>query len=199
MTNENTGSQHGDGSLNVGVGDFRGATINVGGGKRSEGGEPRFTLEQLAVRRIAALGGASIKAERLSVFGIVTGLASLLGLYFTLYSPFAKQKYASWGSLFFFSMVIGAISWVLVVALRRRRFEPVSRRHFVELGAKGRIHLSTFAATCPWCHSHMNLRSVGPREGPRHNEFVCERNPTQHRILLDPTMLPEIDEERCEA
>jgi hypothetical protein len=40
----------------------------------------------------------------------------------------------------------------------------------------------------------MHLRHVGPKEGPRSDHFICERNPRQHVIDLDPTLLPDIEE-----
>ena len=73
MSRDNNGSQKGDNSVNVGVGDFRGANVNIGGG-----GRPTFTPEQMQIQRHLALGGRSVKSESLSVFGIVTGVASLI-------------------------------------------------------------------------------------------------------------------------
>ncbi|MFA8370870.1 hypothetical protein [Burkholderia thailandensis] len=190
MDGDNNGSQSGSGSLNVGVGDFRGATINVG-----PRGQPVFTPEQMAIRRHFALGGSSVKAETLSVFGVVTGIVSIVGLYFTLFQPFAQPQRSSWSTLFMFSFGLASISIVVALALRRRRFEPfLFRKYYLEAGTNDGIYLSSFTATCPWCGSKMHLRNVGPKEGPRHDRFICERNPRQHTINLDPTLLPEIDE-----
>ncbi|MCL4665539.1 hypothetical protein [Burkholderia pseudomallei] len=190
MNGENNGSQSGNGSLNVGVGDFRGATVNVGAS-----GRPIFTPEQMAIRRHLALGGASVKAETLSVFGVVTGVVSIVGLYFTLFQPFAQPQHSSWSTLFMFSFGLASFSLVVALALRRRRFEPfLFRKYYLEAGTNDGIYLSSFTATCPWCGSKMNLRNIGAKNGPRYDRFVCERNPRQHTINLDPTALPEIEE-----
>ena len=190
MSNDNYGSQDGDNSLNVGVGDFRGANVNIGGN-----GKPIFTPEQLQIRRHPALGGRSLKSENLSVFGIVTGVASVIGLYFTVFQAFPQPKNSSWTVLFMFSLAIGAFSFVLAAVLRRRRFENLFfRKYYVEAGNLDGLYLSSFTAVCPWCSSKMNLRNIGPKDGPRDDQFVCERNPRQHTIDLDPTALSEIDE-----
>lgn len=190
MAHDNNGSQSGDGSLNVGVGDFRGATVNVGGAQR-----PTFTPQQMAIERHPALGGAAVKTETLNVFGVVTGVASLIGLYFTLFQPFAQPQHSSWSMLFVFAFGLAGFSLVVGAVLRRRRFEPfLFRKYYLEAGTEGGIYLSSFSATCPWCRSRMSLRNVGPKNGPRYDRFVCERNPRQHVIDLDPTLLPEIVE-----
>jgi hypothetical protein len=128
------------------------------------------------------------------VFGVLTGIASLLGLYFTLFQAFPHSKYASWSSLFLFSLIIAVIFVIISPVLRRRKFEHFSGKYYLEISTKGRVHLNSFTAICPWCGSKMNLCNVGPKDGPRDDLFVCERNPRQHTILLDPTLLPDIDD-----
>ena len=188
---DNHGSQSGDGSINVGVGDFRGANVNVGGG-----GKPTFTPEQLDVKRHPALGGRSVKSENLSTFGIVTGIASLIGLYLTLFQAFPQPKHSSWSTLFLFSLAIATTSFLISRVLKIRKFESfLFRKYYLESGTQGGVYLNRFTAVCPWCGSRMNLRNVGPKDGPRDDMFICERNPKQHTILLDPTALPEIEEQ----
>ena len=190
MSHDNRGSQSGDGSINVGAGDFRGANINVGGN-----GKPTFTPEQMHIVRHPALGGRSVKSESLNIFGIVTGVASVIGLYFTLFQAFPQPRYSSWSNLFMFSFAIGVFSFVIPAVLRRRKFEHfLFRKYYLEVGTQGRFYLNKFTATCPWCGSKMNLRNVGPKGGPCDDMFICERNPKQHTILLDPTVLAEIEE-----
>ena len=190
MSHDNHGSQSGDGSINVGVGDFRGANVNVGGN-----GKPTFSPEQMRIVRHPTLGGRSVKSEGLNIFGIVTGVASVIGLYFTLFQAFPQPKYSSLSSLFMFSFAIAAFSFVIAAVLRRRKFEHfLFRKYYLEAGTQGGLYLNKFTATCPWCGSKMNLRNVGPKDGPRDDLFICERNPKQHTILLDPTVLPEIEE-----
>ncbi|HET6420928.1 MAG TPA: hypothetical protein VFG19_12260 [Geobacteraceae bacterium] len=190
MSHDNHGSQSGDGSINVGVGDFRGANVNVGGD-----GKPTFTPEQMGIIRHPVLNGCSIKSESLNTFGIVTGLASVIGLYFTLFQ-FPQPQYSSWSALFLFSFAIAVTSFLISVVLKKRKFEHFFfRKYYLEAGTQGGIYLNRFTAICPWCGSKMNLRNIGPKYGPRNDLFICERNPKQHTILLDPTVLPEIEEQ----
>lgn len=190
MPHDNHGSQSGDNSLNVGVGDFRGANVNVGGN-----GRPTFTPEQMEIRRHQAFGGHSVRSESLSTFGIVTGIASVAGLYFTLFQAFPQSKYASWSTAFMFLFGIAAFSILVAAVIRKRKFEHfLFRKYYIEAGNRNGLYLSSFTATCPWCQSKMNLRNVGPKDGPRYDRFICERNPRQHTIDLDPTVLSEIEE-----
>lgn len=191
MPHDNYGSQNGDNSLNVGVGDFRGANVNITGA-----GRPTFTPEQLVIERHQKLGGRIVKSQNLSVFGVVTGVASIIGLYFTLFQAFPQSKYSSWPTLFLFSFGLAIFCVVVAVVLRRKKFEHILfRKYYLEAGTQGGLYLSSFTATCPWCSSKMNLRNVGPKDGPRDDQFICERNPRQHTIDLDPTLLSEIYEQ----
>jgi hypothetical protein len=190
MEQNNSGSQDGDNSLNVGIGDFRGAHVNIG-----SNGRPVFTPEEMQIIRHPSLGGRSVKGENVSAFGIVTGIGSLIGLYFTLFQAFPSGKSSSWASLFVFFFGIAIISIALSAVLRRRKFERfLFGKYYLERGSKGGIHLSRFTASCPWCGSKMFLRMVGPKDGPREDHFICERNSQQHTIELDPTILTEIKE-----
>jgi hypothetical protein len=188
LSQDNHGSQNGDNSLNVGVGDFRGANVNINHNDR-----PTFTPEQLNIQRHPAFGGRHLKSERVTAFGLVTGLASLVGLYLNFF-PF-PGKQGSWSTLFMFSFIVAVIMVVTAAVLRRRKFEHLfGAGHYLESGNRGGLYVNRFTATCPWCCSKMHLRHVGPKEGPRDDLFVCERNPRQHTIDLDPTVLPDIEE-----
>lgn len=188
MPNDNHGSQSGDSSLNVGVGDFRGANVSI-----NQNDRPTFTPEQMDIQRHPAFGGRGLRSERVSVFGYITGIASLIGLYVSLFQP-VTGWHSSWASLFMFSFIIGLMAVVFSAVLRRRRFDHFfGSRHYIEMGVNGRLYVNRFTATCPWCGSRMHLRHVGPKEGPRDDLFICDRNPRQHTITLDPTVLPEID------
>lgn len=188
MAHNNHGSQSGDGSINVGVGDFRGAHVNVGGN-----GRPTFSPEQVGITRHPALGGRSVKGE--SLFGIITGIASIAGLFFALLQEFSQQKYLLWSILFLVFFSIAAVSLFIFKDLKRRKFGHfLFRKYYLEYGTKGGVYLNSFTATCPWCCSRMNLQNIGPTNGPRVDMFICERNPKHHTILLDPTVLSEIEE-----
>jgi hypothetical protein len=188
LSHDNHGSQSGDGSINVGVGDFRGANVNVGGN-----GKPTFSPEQMGITRHPAFGGRSVKSESLGTFGVVTGIASLVGLYLTLF-PFPQLS--SWSTLFVFAGAIAAASFLISAVLKTRKFDHfLFRKYYLEYGTKGGVYLNSFTAICPWCRSRMSLQNIGPQNGPRDDMFICERNPRQHTILLDPTVLSEIEEQ----
>jgi len=190
LSKYNHGSQSGNDSINVGIGDFRGSSINIGGT-----GRPTINPEKMRIVRHPALGGRSLKSGSLTTFGVITGIASLAGLYLTLFQAFPQPKYSSWSALFLFLLAIAVMSVVISVVLNRRKFEYLSlRKYYLESGTRGGIYLNRFTATCPWCGAKMNLRNVGPKNGPRDDMFICERNPRQHTVILDPTVLPEMEE-----
>lgn len=186
MHNHNSGNQYGDGSINVGVGDFRGANVNV-----DSGVDRNYKAEEIEVTRHNVLGNGRVTTSDVGIFGYITGAASVVGLYFTLFQGFPSPKYASWSTLFLFSFAIAASSLMASVLLRRQKFVHFFfRRFYLEEGTSEGVYLSRFTATCPWCRSRMNLRNIGPSKGYRADFFLCERNPEQHRIHLDPTALP---------
>uniref|UniRef100_A0A7C1X0I6 Uncharacterized protein n=1 Tax=Pseudomonas graminis TaxID=158627 RepID=A0A7C1X0I6_9PSED len=189
MSNDNHGTQSGDNSLNVGVGDFRGANVNISHNER-----PTFTPEQLRIERHPALGGLSVDSKNVSVFGYITGAGTMIGLYFTLYRPpFGEQS--SWSTFFMFLFIVAVTAVVMSAVLRRRKFEHFfGSRHYLEISQAGRLRVNRLTAQCPWCGSLMHLRRVGPTEGPRDDKFICVRNPAQHTVQLDPTVLPDIED-----
>jgi len=72
-------------------------------------------------------------------------------------------------------------------------FNMLFRRFYVEASPNDDVYITSFTATCPWCGTKMNLRNVGPAKGRRNDVFVCERNPEQHTISLDPTILTDLN------
>lgn len=189
LPNNNHGDQSGDNSLNVGVGDFRGANVNISHNERST-----FTPEQLHIKRHSAFGGRSVDSSNVSVFGGITGVASLIGLYFTLFQPPLGGQ-SSWSTFFMFSFIVAVMAVAMSAVLRRRKFEHFfGSRHYIEISQAGRLRVNRLTAQCPWCGSLMHLRRVGPKEGARDDQFICVRNPAQHTIQLDPTVLPDIED-----
>jgi hypothetical protein len=167
LPNDNHGDQSGDNSLNVGVGDFRGANVNISHNERP---------------------------SNVSIFGYITGAASLIGLYFTLFQPPLGGQ-SSWSTFFMFSFVVAVMAVAMSAVLRRRKFDHFfGSRHYLEMSQTGRLAVNRLTAQCPWCGSLMHLRHVGPKDGPREDLFLCERNPRQHTIQLDPTALPELED-----
>ncbi|MHA7834039.1 MAG: hypothetical protein ACX94A_06110 [Algiphilus sp.] len=191
--NKNSGSQSGDGSINVGGSDLRGAQLHVG--DNYTGGKPQFTPEELNLQRKLVIEKRLIKRESLSLFGWTSGLASIGGLYFAMF-PFGDPTLPA-GFHFVFLIMMG-LGWSAVLAskfLKQARFIPfLFRRFYLELGTRDGVFLSRFVGTCPWCGSSMKLRNLGPKNGPRDDILVCQRNPKQHTVLLDPTLSPDIEE-----
>ena len=189
LSNDNHGTQRGDNSLNVGVGDFRGANVNISHNER-----PTFTPEQLHIERHPAFGGRSLDSNNVSVFGYITGIASLIGLYFTLFQPPLGGQ-SSWSTLFMFSFIVAVMAVGMSAVLRRHKFQHFfGSRHYLEISNTGRLRVNRLTAQCPWCGSLMHLRRVGPKEGPRDDQLICVRNPAQHTVQLDPTVLPDIED-----
>lgn len=194
MLKDNHGSQQGNGSINIGTGDFRNANLNV-----NPGNSPTFTPEDMGIRRHRKFRNPIVtipKSQNLNVFAIVTGLASFIGLYFTLFTP--RSMHSSWSTFFCFVFAISIIFLFFIMlakSLKQRRFMNFfSRKYYLEMGSKGGIYLTSFTAKCPWCNSKMNLRSVEIAEKLYQDWFICERNSKQHTVELDPTILTEIIE-----
>ena len=194
MSQDNHGFQQGNNSINIGTGNFRNANINV-----NTGDEFSFTSEQIKIKRYRKFKNPIFKIEKpqnLDIFAIVTGLASLVGLYFTLFTPLSVPS--SWSTFFYFIFAICWLSYFLVIiakVVKQRKFTYFfNRKYYLEMGSEGGVYLTSFAAVCPWCDSRMNLRTVKILENLREDIFICERNPKQHNIELDPTTLPDIVE-----
>lgn len=191
---DNSNHQSGDRSLNVGHGDFRHANIHVGDNNYEK---PNFTPEQLGVERKIILGGRLVHRESLNTFGVVSGLASIVGLYFTLFPASQSPTMSSLYSLFLFLFALAGLSLTTAYLLKKQRFGHfIFRRIYLEAGSSDGVYLTKLFATCPWCSSKMKLMNNGPKNGPRDDVFICERNPKQHRVLLDPTVLEAINEKQ---
>jgi hypothetical protein len=90
---------------------------------------------------------------------------------------------------------LGMTSLAIAGAMKNKKFEPfLFRRFYIEASRSGRVYVSSFTAVCPWCASRMRLWNVGPKAGPRDDLFICTRNSRQHTVLLDPTVLPEVED-----
>jgi hypothetical protein len=192
MENDNHGSQSGNGSINVGNGDFRNANIQIG--NQNNQYNQSFTAQQIQVERKLLLGGASVQRENLSVFSYVSGLTGIAGLYFTIYSPSRQPHYASWSTAFYFLLAIGVLSWILSMVLKRKSFTYLMvGTIYAEEAPNGRVYLTKLKAVCPWCGSKMTLRHYAPKDATPRDIFFCERNPIQHNITCDHTFLPAVD------
>ena len=133
----------------------------------------------------------------LDLFGIVTGTASLLGLAVSLWQVFQQPTFQNGSYLPFFTMLlVPPALWMCIrFDLMKSRFMNFVLRHtYLELGSRGRVHLTCFTAVCPLCDSRMRLRTVGPPRGTQFDRFICERNSRHHVFELDPTALSDVDD-----
>lgn len=189
----NFGNQGGNNSVNVGQGDFKGANVHVGNIVTSE--QKNYTPESTKLARHLVFEKRLVKREVLSVFSILTGLSSLVGLYFSLFPFMNPALEGHWSFLFLFALGVSGSAFLISIFLKRHHFIPfLFRRFYLELSNGGGVYLTKISATCPLCGSKMNLRNVGLPKGPRDDVLICSKNPSQHRILFDPTVLEEIRE-----
>lgn len=122
--------------------------------------------------------------QRLGMWG---SLASIVGLFL----PFLTGIF-SFQPLVVLSVAIFGSMLVLSVAISRRKFEHLSGLKNFEISSSGKIYITKITGECPWCGSQMHLRMVGPKDHKEHL-LMCTRNPSQHRIIFDPTALPDIE------
>lgn len=191
--NDNYGDQRGNSSLNVGQGNFKDANVHVGDVVNNA--EHKYTPENTGLSRHLVIQNKILKRETLSTFSIISGLASIVGLYFSLFPFMNPTLKGNWSFLFIFILVVSTSAFLTSLFLKRHRFISfLFRRYYLELADNNGIFLTKISATCPMCSAKMNLRNIGPEKGYREDVLICSRNPNQHRIVLDPTVLPDIQE-----
>ena len=193
MISNNFGSQSGDNSTNVGILNFSECGFVHGGGP---GGMPLIPPERLSIKRHRVFPRCAIPIRHLSLFGAMTGTVGLLGSVVGIWQ-FLNQPFGHAG-IFPVFLVLLCLSVVFLgnaAVLKRLRFgHLLFGRFYLEVGSRGGVHVTRFSATCPICGSAMQLRNVGPPKGPRDDMFICERNPRDHAIEVDPTALSDVDE-----
>ncbi|WP_175047978.1 hypothetical protein [Duganella vulcania] len=155
-------------------------------------GKPTFTVEQMRIVRHPVLAGKRIPRRHLARAGGWATFAGIAALLCTILPSFSR-KFSNWSPAAVFLFGGGLILLMLSEVLKRRKFEHILLgKYYLELSVNDALCLHRLTATCPWCQSGMQLLHLGPKDGPKDDIFVCERNAKQHTILLDPTMLPEI-------
>ena len=129
-------------------------------------------------------------SNRSSIFKLGTwgSIASIIGLglpYFTSlnYLP----------HLFFIGLGISMSLLMLATVLKRFKFTHFQGLKNLENGTKDGVYVTKITCDCPWCGSEMKLRLIGSKNN-KENMLLCIRNPSQHRIIFDPTALPDIEE-----
>ncbi len=195
MGSNNLGSQSGDNSMNVGIGDFRGCAFVLGAGR---GGVALVPPESLSIVRHTVFPGRAIPIRHLGLFGAVSTtvglIGAVIGIWQFLNQPFGHAVIVPI-FLILFGLAVGFLGDVAV--LKRLRFGNfLFARLYLEVGSRGRVHVTRFSGTCAYCGSAMRLRNVGPPQGPRDDMLICERNPKDHGIEFDPTALSDVDGER---
>lgn len=155
-------------------------------------GQQIFSVDDIAVQRHPAVWGQNISRSTLSHVGGWTTFTGIVALLFTLLPSFFG-KHSNWTFAAMMLFCVGMTFLVISAALKRRKFEYLLLgRYYLELSVDDNLHINQLTATCPWCTSQMNLRHVGPKDGPKDDIFICQRNFKQHTILLDHTVLPEL-------
>jgi len=184
----NNGDQSDNSGFTVGAGDFRGANLSF-----NNNGKPIFDWDDLNVR--SHVVRKIPDRSSLAVLGAIGSAASIIGLATTVVktdiSPLAVIMPALIVILF------SIIPVVMSSALRHRRFEPFfGRSLFLQADGDSDVYVTKLYADCPWCRNHgrsarMRLKNVNPKNTERYDLLVCERNPRQHTIEFDPTMLSD--------
>jgi len=68
----------------------------------------------------------------------------------------------------------------------------------LEKDNRNRIYRTGITGTCGLCqnrHSTVRLSGFGPGGNNQPTMIICNRNPQQHRLVFDPTVLPEIEDD----
>jgi len=123
---------------------------------------------------------------KLGTWGSIASIVALALPYFTSlnYLP----------HLFFIGLGVSMSLLMLTAVLKKLKFTHFQGLKNLENGNKDGVYVTRITCDCPWCtDSEMKLRLVGPKDNKEHL-LLCERNPSQHRIIFDPTVLPDIEE-----
>lgn len=129
-------------------------------------------------------------ANRSSILKLGTwgSLASIIGFLLPYFTSLSYLPH-----LFILGLGVSLTFVMLSFTLKRFRFTHFWGLNNLEAGTKDGIYLSKITCDCPWCKSEMKLCIVGPKNYKKHT-FLCQRNPSQHRIIFDSTVLPDINE-----
>jgi hypothetical protein len=114
-------------------------------------------------------------------------IASIVGLFV----PFLTGNFL-FQPIVLLMLAIFAPMLLLSLVISRRKFEHFNGLKNFEISNSGKIFVTKITGDCPWCGSEMHLRMVGPKEHKQHL-LMCTRNPSQHRIIFDPTALSDIE------
>jgi hypothetical protein len=183
MSTNAPSTQHGDRSINVGRADFRGANVHVGD---SYSNPPQITLARTQPTRVLrwSLG----RKSQLGLFSLLGTVASIVGLYFTLFPLFSSHKQVWLAPPVMAVFLAGVAAVFLYLDLGKRKFISLGRLLCLELSSKDRVFVTRLTGTCPWCGSRMDLGCAG-----RLHWLVCRRNPAMHVVPLDSTELPPVE------
>ncbi|CDH04950.1 conserved hypothetical protein [Xenorhabdus bovienii str. oregonense] len=181
----------GDNSFNVISSEIKDNNIHIGNNySDSNNIDPSIlNIQRSSVKLFWSEQGKLAKRSTFLKLGTWGSIASLIGLIlpFLTGNPLTHFM-AIIALLIFFPMFLIGIS------IARSKFMPLLGLKNLEIGTKGNIYVTKITCDCPWCKSEMKLRMVGSKNHKEHL-LLCSRNPSQHKIIFDPTVLPEIEEE----
>ncbi|WP_281213454.1 hypothetical protein [Shewanella insulae] len=130
--------------------------------------------------------GSLAKRSTFQKLGTWGSIASIIGVFL----PFMTGNLLL-QPLVFLMLAIFVPMLMLSLIISSRKFEHFSGLKNFEISNSGKIFITKITGDCPWCGSKMHLRMVGPK-GYKQHLLMCNRNPSQHRIIFDPTALSDI-------
>jgi hypothetical protein len=129
--------------------------------------------------------GNSSSIFKLGTWGSLASIVSLL------LPDFTSLNYPSfWGLL---GLCLSALLVIFAEMLNEQRFKHFLGLKNLEVGTGNGIYLTEITCDCPWCEAQMKLGKVGS-DYDGELLLVCKRNSRQHRIIFDPTIMPNIEE-----
>lgn len=153
-----------------------------------------FDAEELAIKRHPVLQGRSLSIATLKKLGAIAYGIAIVGL-IALNTKMAASSSALIVLLpmTLVSFGVGMVALETSSKVEKSRFTHLLlRRCYLEATQTNQLHLNRLSATCPWCGTSMTLLHTRFQDRSTSDDFVCERNPEQHTIRLDPTGLPEL-------
>ena len=181
--------ESGDSSINTIGSDITNSAIHIGNNYNNSNNIDPTTLniKRHFINLPWIQKGKIAKQSVMLKLGTWGSIASILGLFL----PFENRAYISF--LFMVVFVPSIIFFGISLFLKKFRFMYLFGLNNLEAGTKDGIYLTKITCDCPWCGTEMKLMMIGPR-GNREHVLLCERNPRQHRIEFDATVLSDIEE-----
>ncbi|KMJ45127.1 hypothetical protein AB204_10535 [Xenorhabdus khoisanae] len=180
----------GDNSFNALNSEIKDNVIHVGDSYTNSNNIDPSTLniQRSFVKLPWSKEGKLAKRSTFLKLGTWGSLASIAGIFL----PFLTGNYYL-HSIALIALVFSLPILLMGLLINRFKFQHLLGLQNLEIGLKENIYLTKITCDCPWCKSEMKLRMIGSKEHRQHL-LICARNPSQHRIIFDPTVLPNIEE-----